>query len=79
MRHGIFERFPKGQSWYDAHHTTLQLGYGRNNDCYDTFYSAASFIELEQKVRKGGMIPPKKVGPPRETKIIAEEYENTED
>ena len=65
MRHGINERFPKGLSWYDSNHTTGQLGYTLHNESYDTFYSAASFIELEQKVRKGGMRPPKKVVPPR--------------
>ena len=78
LRHGTNERFPAGTSWYDFNHTVGQLGFARNNESFDTFYSAAAFRELEEKVRKGGMRPPKKAPPPRQIEVVAEETENIE-
>ena len=70
MKGGIHERFPKGQAWYNSVHPTGQLGYGKISECFDTFYSAASFSELDQKVQKGGGRVPKKQVP--EMSVIPE-------
>ena len=49
--HGLHDRFPPGEAWYDSNHVIGQLGYAKNTQSQGTFYSSAQFSTVNNRNR----------------------------